>query len=233
MKTLTWSALVAAAFVATIPLAQARDGGPGPHGRMGGGMMGERLMERYDTNGDGRVTREEVDAVQTERFAGAGDDGMSISEFEALYNREHRERMVRAFQRLDRDGDGQVTREEFDGTVDRMFSRFDRNDDGALSREDMPPRGERRGWGGHGRGDHHGWRGGDRDGDGRGWRSWWNGGPDDDADEDRGPMGGQGMMNGEGPMGGQGQGMMNGEGPMNGQGRGPMNGQGQQGGNAQ
>lgn len=174
MKTLTWSAVVAAAFLATIPLAQA--GGAGFGGGRGDGPMGggpARLIERFDTNKDGKITKEEIDAVQVERFKGAAGDGnaaMSLTEFETLYNAEHRERMVRAFQRLDRDGDGQVTKEEFDRMSSMMLTRMDRNGDGALSPEDRPERGERHG-------ERHGERGG--------WGGWWRG---HGHGEGRGPM---------------------------------------------
>lgn len=42
---------------------------------------------------------------------------------------------ARALERMDRDGDGRVTREEFQGPAE-AFDRFDRNGDGVLSRED-------------------------------------------------------------------------------------------------
>ncbi|WP_181708322.1 EF-hand domain-containing protein [Chthonobacter rhizosphaerae] len=188
MKTLTWTALVATAFVAAMPIAhagQGHGGGWGGHGgRHGGhGMGAMNLMERYDTNKDGKVTQEEIDAVQAQRFttaAGANGQSMSIQQFEQLYNAEHRERMVRAFQRLDRDGDGQVTREEFDRRTAGLVARMDRDGDGALAPADRR----------HGEGRHGGWRG------------WWNG----DRGEGRGPMGGGGM----GPMGGPGMGPMGG-----------------------
>lgn len=44
---------------------------------------------------------------------------------------------TRFVQRLDRDGDGKVSRTEFDGPPDH-FSRFDRNADGFISREEAP-----------------------------------------------------------------------------------------------
>lgn len=186
MKTLTWTAVVAAAFVAAMPLAHAgpgdRDGWRGHHdghhgGRNGGPGMARMLMERYDTDKDGKVTQAEIDAVQAERFttaAGANGQSISIDQFETLYNAEHRERMVRAFQRLDRDGDGQVTREEFNRRTDGMVARMDRDGDGALAPTDG------------------------RRGDGRRGGGWWRG-----DGEGRGPMmGGDGPGMGNGPMGG-------------------------------
>ena len=59
------------------------------------------------------------------------------------------ERAEARFDRLDADGDGQVSREEFlaniDNRVERQFARMDRNDDGMLTGEDRPFRGGMRG----------------------------------------------------------------------------------------
>lgn len=198
-KTLTLGALAAAALLAVaVPTAVLADSGQGwfggrggHHGMMGGrgdgdgegprGAMAMRMMERFDTNQDGKITQEEIDATQAERFAAANTDGqpgVTLQEFEPAFWGEHREMMVRAFQRLDRDGDGTVTEEEFAGRTGGLVARMDRNGDGALSADD---RGERRGW-------------------------RWG---DDDEDDDRGPMmmgPGQGQGQGQGRGQGQGQG---------------------------
>jgi diguanylate cyclase (GGDEF)-like protein/PAS domain S-box-containing protein len=47
-------------------------------------------------------------------------------------------RIVTFVERLDRDGDGRVSREEFDGPPDR-FDIFDRNHDGYLTEDERPP----------------------------------------------------------------------------------------------
>lgn len=109
-------------------------------GRRGGHMaFAMYLFETYDTDGDGRITREEIDAVRTDRFTrfnADGSEGLSLEEFEGLWLEQRRPRMVRAFQRFDRDGDGVVTVEEFERPVARMMLMLDRNRDGALSLED-------------------------------------------------------------------------------------------------
>lgn len=59
------------------------------------------------------------------------------------------ERAEARFDRLDADGDGQISREEFlaniDNRVERQFARMDRNEDGMLTGEDRPFRGGMRG----------------------------------------------------------------------------------------
>jgi Ca2+-binding EF-hand superfamily protein len=65
-------------------------------------------------------------------------EGMNFEAFAGLME----ERTTARFERLDADGDGELTRDEFTANVaeraDRMFARMDRNDDGMVTREDRP-----------------------------------------------------------------------------------------------
>ncbi len=112
----------------------------GPGKRGGGkrhGMRGmQRAFERYDTNKDGVITQEEVDAAVVERFNDiAGEGGtITLEQYRAAWMERSLQPRVRAFQRLDRDGDGNVTREEFDLASGRMFDRLDRDGNGELTR---------------------------------------------------------------------------------------------------
>ena len=74
---------------------------------------------------------------------------LSLGEFEALWLDFMRERMVDRFQDLDADGDAAVTLEEYREPFDSLVERMDRDGDGVLSRAD------RRKWqeGGRGRRD--------------------------------------------------------------------------------
>ena len=68
--------------------------GPGRH-------MG--FFEEFDTNADGKLTQEEVDAVRQERlkkFDANGDGRVSAEEFN--------ERFAKMVRRMDRDGDGDL-----------------------------------------------------------------------------------------------------------------------------
>ena len=151
-------ALGAAAFAGT----SVADGGWGRHhghGHHGGRAM--EFFERFDANGDGRLTQAEIDEVRQSRLAEFDQDGdgsLTLEEYQALWLDAMRERMVRAFQAHDRDGDAMVTAEEFGQPFDRMVSRLDANDDGELTPDEMRRRGERRG----GRDGDRGPRGGDR-----------------------------------------------------------------------
>lgn len=111
-------------------------GGPGS----GGHAMGGMLFDRFDTDGDGKVTTAEIEAVRGDRFAkydGDKNGTLSLDEFRALWTAEMERMIVRAFQRLDADGDAQVTAAEADRPLQRIVERLDRDGDGAIAKEDM------------------------------------------------------------------------------------------------
>lgn len=145
--------------------------GGGYHMGMGGygdrGGMMRHMFDLADADKDGKVTQAEIDKARDDRFAkyDANSDGkLTLDEFENLLREITRPMTVRAFQRLDPNGDAVITVEELSVRTDNIVERMDRNNDGALSLED---RGRR-------------WQGSDddddddrrprrgRDGDGRG-----------------------------------------------------------------
>ena len=120
--------------------------GFGPGAMMGPGMFAGH--EDFDTNGDGRVTLEEMrqgmDNLLSD-YDADGDGSLSLEEFEALHDAMMREHMVDRFQFLDDDGDGLVTIEEMHEPA-RMFDRMrrywsDEDDAGGDSRDRMMDRG--------------------------------------------------------------------------------------------
>lgn len=138
--------------------------GRGHHG-MGhkGGGMHAMMMERFDTNKDSKLTQEELDGART-KLLGTYDvdkDGkLSLAEYEKLWLEVKRRKMVRSFQRTDKDGDASITLDEFLKPYSKFVQRMDRNEDGVLDREDH----YKRGWGGRGHhmdGGHHRGQGGD------------------------------------------------------------------------
>lgn len=111
----------------------------GRHGKGGGhGMF--RMMESFDSDGDGKLSQEEIDGARGARFGqfdGDGDQNLTLQEYEQLWLDAMRERMVDRFQRLDADGDAKVTAEEFQRPFSGMVQRMDRNDDGVVDRNDF------------------------------------------------------------------------------------------------
>lgn len=97
------------------------------------------LGQRADTNHDGMVSREEflaARAAQFDRFDGNHDGYLDSADAAAFP-----ERMARLFplvQRIaDKDGDGRISRDEFNAMPARGFDRMDANGDGVLEPDEM------------------------------------------------------------------------------------------------
>jgi EF hand len=131
-------------------------GGGGRGGWGGGGMMmghALQLFEQADGDKDGRLTGAEVDgfaAANLQRFDADGNGRLGLEEFQGLWVELTRPLRVRAFQFVDGDGDGGLTQAEVREPLGRLLDRLDRNDDGSVARDELGRPG--RGPGGHDRG---------------------------------------------------------------------------------
>ncbi len=105
------------------------------------GLMG--WMAKTDANKDGAITVEEIKSMRNARFARFdhdGDGAVSKGEVEAAV-KERVERMTkRIVLRFDKDRDGTITRAEFNRFAEERFSWLDLNEDGKVSRDEMPRR---------------------------------------------------------------------------------------------
>lgn len=102
-------------------------------------MIMEHVVQRFDADGDGALSRAEIDAGRSQLFASADVDGdglVSLDEFRPVWTDVMEPGIVRSFQRLDADGDASLTADEVERPVDWLFSRMDRNDDGVIDRSD-------------------------------------------------------------------------------------------------
>lgn len=114
-------------------------------GRRGGGRMAERMMGRVDTNGDGMISRAENRAAVETRFSRR--DADKSGTIEAGERRAKGKRMgMRGprgggmMKKADTNGDGAVSRTEFDAASAMRFTRMDANRDGKIDAADRAAR---------------------------------------------------------------------------------------------
>ncbi|MCT4654687.1 MAG: hypothetical protein N4A65_02635 [Cohaesibacter sp.] len=109
-----------------------------------GGKGPAKMLQQFDTNKDQALTKEEITAGIDKKIADNdknGDKAITLEEFKTEWQNMTKDRMVRAFQRMDRDGSGTVTAEELKEPALNMFERMDRNDDGKIDKSDRKERG--------------------------------------------------------------------------------------------
>jgi Ca2+-binding EF-hand superfamily protein len=170
--------LGAAAILGGSGLAMAHMDGPTPpDGPMTGllhrGRLADRLLAEYDTNKDGKITKAEYNSVLGGRFAAIthGKDTMTEDQFMAIHQGDFEKHTADMFRRVDWNGDGKLTLDEFTAPQRAHFQMMDRDGAGTVSCNPVrqadsgpnggPRDGGDRGWrGGHGPGgfaDRGGW----------------------------------------------------------------------------
>lgn len=130
---------VAAAMLANTGNAQMEGANP-PDGPMQGLMRApsrpaERFVAFYDLNHDGKVTREEMDRADAKRFAAAahGAPSMSPEQFQAMNAQAVQQHSAQMFRRLDWNGDGTLSLEEYAAPMRVRFQTLDRDGRGTES----------------------------------------------------------------------------------------------------
>jgi Ca2+-binding EF-hand superfamily protein len=115
-----------------------------------GGHAANLFIPAWDTNGDGAVPRAEYDATRTQRFASADENGDGaldadeyVNEYAVRLDRQIAEERKASidqthtrFRALDKDGDGFVSRAEYDGSGERAFAHLDHDKDGRIAKTD-------------------------------------------------------------------------------------------------
>lgn len=124
-----------------------------PGGRRGGGAgMGERMMARFDTNGDGLISKAENRAMVEARFArmdadkdgtveaGEGRKGMGKAKWKRGADRRGPGGPggpAMAMKKADTNGDGAISKAEFDAQSAQRFAKLDTNSDGKIDAAEM------------------------------------------------------------------------------------------------
>jgi len=135
--------LIAAASISTAAVVgnaiASGDGFKGKY-RWGHHGAGAMMFRQFDADNDGVLTEAELKtgaASRIETNDANGDASLSLDEFEGVWVEMMRSPMVRAFQRLDEDGDGQLTAQELNERVDWALAKMDRDGDGAITRKEI------------------------------------------------------------------------------------------------
>ena len=130
MKKLTIAALVTVVIAGATYTAMAQHHRGGPR----------QMLEQVDANADGAVTKAEIEAHRTDKFASAdtnGDNLVSAAEFEEFAIAECERKQAERRAKLDTNGDGMITADEHaaadDKRVDRLFERMDADGDGVIT----------------------------------------------------------------------------------------------------
>lgn len=146
MKTiLLATALIALAPTTLLAQESSSTGGYGARG----GHRGEDMFKRWDTNGDGVISRDEANAAGAERVAKMFDqldtnkDGQLTPD---ELRQAHQDRMAAMkgrfdadFKNADRNGDGGLSKDEAAAMpmIAKHFDEIDTNKDGVVSREEI------------------------------------------------------------------------------------------------
>lgn len=116
-----------------------------------GGRMGERMLGRIDTNGDGLISKAENRAATEARFArmdangdgtiAADERGKGMGKWKRGGRRvgmPEGHGPMHGGMKADANGDGVITRAEFDAQSAARFAAMDANKDGKIEQSEMP-----------------------------------------------------------------------------------------------
>lgn len=105
--------------------------GPGPmHGR-----LADRALRDFDLNKDRQITKAEVDKALAQRFSATtgGSPTMTEAQFEKAHENTLREHTGMLFHRIDWNGDGVLSLDEYRAPLRDGFARMDRDGAGTIS----------------------------------------------------------------------------------------------------
>ena len=99
-------------------------------------------FQQLDANGDGQVTKEEMQAYRTQRFTNAdtnGDGQLSVEEMQAAAQKKANDRVTKMFEKHDANSDGYLSEDELPKPrrAGKMFDRIDADGNGSISEQEF------------------------------------------------------------------------------------------------
>jgi Ca2+-binding EF-hand superfamily protein len=113
------------------------------HGMRSGDNHMAEMFEIMDTDRDGKITAQEMEAVRMEKFSEADSNGnnqIDMSEFEGMWMGRIRDQILSAFQNHDENNDGAISQDEMAKPMSSMVYWLDKNNDGVIEKSEMPGR---------------------------------------------------------------------------------------------
>jgi len=102
------------------------------------------FLEKFDVNKDGKVSKEEFKSYMGKRFQRMDvdkDDVITIDELGQYERGQQKKRKKSKLARLDSDGDGSISKEEFIAPrikqIEKKFLKLDKNKDGKLTTDEF------------------------------------------------------------------------------------------------
>lgn len=117
-----------------------RAGKMSPEYQKRGEQRVQHMLERFDANKDGKITREEVEAARKAHFGEFDTDkdgALSQGEFRSMMAARQDERAARAFARMDSNKDGKIEFGEQGHSPAHMIGRLDADWDGVVTAEEL------------------------------------------------------------------------------------------------
>jgi Ca2+-binding EF-hand superfamily protein len=117
------------------PAARSNNNSPNVQNYTGRGRFAEKFLAEFDTNKDGKVTHDEFNRTLAHEFAVAtkGAPMMTLDQYVGIHLKDLRDEAAENFHRIDWNGDGKITLDEYMASERDRFEQMDRDGSGVIS----------------------------------------------------------------------------------------------------